>query len=345
MTYEKILERMLARVPDTFDKREGSVIYDAIAPSAYECFLLYQDIEQKEKNTFAGTADRDGLIKRGAEIGIAPFEATYALRKGLFTPTTLELNIGERFSYENLNFVIMEKLEDGVYSLKCETVGSVGNLGSGTLIPIDYIAGLETATLSGEVLIYAEDEEETEAFRKRYFATLPTMTLDGNIAQYTKWMSEYEGVGNFKIFPLWNGKNTVKVSILSAENTVASQTLLDEVQEYLDPEGEGLGNGKAPIGAKVTVTTAREVNIDIHATVVLRVGFDAPVGLEESIREYLKTLNYYRNGVSYIALGAIFANNESIELVVDVTLNGQKTDVALADETIAKLNSLTIEVV
>ena len=36
MTYEQILERMLSRVPNTFDKREGSVIFDAIAPSAYE---------------------------------------------------------------------------------------------------------------------------------------------------------------------------------------------------------------------------------------------------------------------------------------------------------------------
>lgn len=345
MTYEKILERMLSRVPDTFDKREGSVIYDAIAPSAYECFLLYQDIEQKRKNTFAGTADREGLIERGAEIGIAPFEATYALRKGIFTPFTLEVNIGERFSYEDLNFVVVEKLEDGVYSLKCETVGSVGNLGSGNLIPIDYIGGLETATLSGEVLIYGEDEEETESFRKRYFATLPTMTLDGNIAQYNKWMTEYEGVGNFKVFPLWNGKNTVKVSILSAENTIASQTLIDDVQEYLDPNSEGLGNGKAPIGAIVTVSTAQEVNIDINATVVLRVGFDAPVGLEESINEYLKTLNYYRNSVSYIALGAIFANNDSIELVTNMTLNGGKVDVTLPDESIAKLNTLNIEVV
>ena len=345
MTYEQILERMLSRVPDTFDKREGSVIFDAIAPSAYECSLLYADIETKVKNTFAGTADRENLIKRGAEIGIAPFEATYALRKGLFTPTTLELPIGERFSYENLNFFIVEKLDAGVYSLKCETVGSVGNLGSGTLIPIDYVAGLETANLSGEVLVYGEDEEDTETFRQRYFGTLPTMTLDGNIAQYTKWMTEYEGVGNFKIYPCWNGKNTVKVSILSSENTVASQTLIDDVQEYLDPESKGLGNGKAPIGAQVTVTTAKETNININATVILAVGYDKPVGLEESIREYLKTLNYYRNSVSYIALGAIFANNQSVELVVDMTLNGQKVDVALPNETIAKLNTLNVEVV
>ena len=345
MTYEKILNRMLDRVPDTFDKREGSVIFDALAPSAYECFLLYQDIENKIDNTFAGTADREWLIKRGAEIGISPNPATNSLRKGIFTPTTLELRIGERFSYEDLNFFIVEKLADGEYSLQCESVGSNGNIGSGNLIPIEYISGLETATLTGEILIYGEDEEETEVFRQRYFATLPTMTLDGNIAQYTKWMNEYPSVGNFKIFPCWNGVNTVKVSILSAENTQASQALIDEVQEYLDPESKGLGNGKAPIGARVTVSTARNLDINLVATLLLRTGFDSPVGLEESINDYLHGLNYNRTSVSYIALGAIFANNESIESVIDLTLNGAKTDVALDGEVIARLNQLSFEVV
>ena len=33
MTYEKIMERMLARVTNSLDKREGSVMWDALAPA------------------------------------------------------------------------------------------------------------------------------------------------------------------------------------------------------------------------------------------------------------------------------------------------------------------------
>lgn len=36
MTFESILSAMLQRVPDTVDKREGSVIYDALSPAAAE---------------------------------------------------------------------------------------------------------------------------------------------------------------------------------------------------------------------------------------------------------------------------------------------------------------------
>ena len=39
LTFEAILERMLGRVDDSFDKREGSVIYDALAPAAVELQL------------------------------------------------------------------------------------------------------------------------------------------------------------------------------------------------------------------------------------------------------------------------------------------------------------------
>ena len=72
MTFEEIMERLLERVPDTFDKREGSVIWDALAPAAYELSLAYVEMLTLRKNTFAGTADREGLIECCKEIGITP---------------------------------------------------------------------------------------------------------------------------------------------------------------------------------------------------------------------------------------------------------------------------------
>ena len=341
-TFEEILQRMLAKVPNTLDKREGAVIYDALAPAARELADMYEAIEEKLRNTFAGTADREWLIKCCAEIGVTPHSATYAVRKGTFTPTTLEINIGERFSFEDLNFIVTEKVENGVYLLQCEEAGIAGNYGTGNLVPIQYIQGLESAYLTGEIVIYGEEEEETEALRQRYFDTLPTMTLDGNVGQYSKWTREYAGIGNFKIFPLWNGKNTVKVSILSSENTLASSQLISDYQNYLDPDSEGLGMGKAPIGAVVTVSTATEKPINVEATIILRTGYDQVIGLDEELKDYFKSLNYVRNSVSYIAISAVLQNNASIDMVIDVTINGGKVNIDLGEEEIAKLGTLTI---
>ena len=340
MTFDEIMQRLLERVPDTFDKREGSVIWDALAPAAYELSLVYADMEAKRKNTFAGTADRAGLIECCKEIGITPNPATYAVRQAIFTPLDLEVAVGERFNFEELNFIVTEKISAGVYALTCETLGTAGNYGTGTLIPINYIKGLQTANLTDTVLIYGEEEEETEALRQRYFDTLPTFTIDGNIAQYEKWCKNFPGIGKFKIFPTWNGQNTVKISILSAENTLASDTLISDFQEYLDPGRTGLGNGQAPIGAVVTVTTAAEKEMNIAAQLMLKEGYTEPLGLEDELQAYFNSVNYARSFISYIAVGAIFQNNDSIDSVVGLSLNGGQVDVPLGDEEIAVKGTL-----
>ena len=56
MTYEHILQRMLNKIPSSMDKREGSIIYDALAPAAVELTQLYMDLDLTLNETFADTA-------------------------------------------------------------------------------------------------------------------------------------------------------------------------------------------------------------------------------------------------------------------------------------------------
>ena len=58
MTYEYILQRMLNKIPSSMDKREGSIIYDALAPAAVELAQLYMDLDLTLNETFADTASR-----------------------------------------------------------------------------------------------------------------------------------------------------------------------------------------------------------------------------------------------------------------------------------------------
>ena len=44
VTYEDILKRMLSRVSADLDKREGSILYDALAPAAMEMQMMYLQI-------------------------------------------------------------------------------------------------------------------------------------------------------------------------------------------------------------------------------------------------------------------------------------------------------------
>ena len=203
ITYETILERMLDRVPERFDKREGSVIYDAHSPAAIELQLLYLELDNIISESYGDTAKRDNLILRCQERGITPYPGTNAVLKGEFTPPDIDV-LGKRFNLGSENYEVTEKIADGLYKVRCEEAGTAGNQQLGAMIPIEYIEGLETAELT-EVLIPGEDEEETEQLRKRYFNSFDEMAFGGNMADYLEKTNAISGVGSTKVTRVWNG--------------------------------------------------------------------------------------------------------------------------------------------
>lgn len=270
LTYEMILQRMLDRVPSNVDKREGSVIWDALAPAAAELKLMYIEFDWIMDNSFADTARREFLIRRAAERGIAPDPATYAVLKGSFAPAGINA-LGKRFRIPNRNihYTAMKLISAGVYEVKCEMVGIEGNHYLGALVPVDYIDGLQAAELT-DILIPAQDEEETEHLRQRYFDSFNDKAFGGNVKDYLNKTNSIAGVGSTKVTPIWNGGGTVKLTILDAQYNKASQTLIDFVQTEIDPpQNNGEGVGLAPIGHVVTVDTVADVTVDIQTSITL----------------------------------------------------------------------------
>lgn len=290
MTYEKILQRMLDRVPNNIDKREGSIIFNALAPAAVELAQMYIEVERILNEGFADTASREYLIKRAAERGIAPYPATPAIVKGEFN---IDVPIGSRFSLDDLNYVVTERISKGVFKLQCEIIGSKPNSYLGTLIPIEYIEGLTSAEIT-EILIPGEDEEETEVFRERYFRSFDSQSYGGNIADYKEKTKTIPGVGGVKVFPVWNGGGTVKLVILNSEFEKPSLELIDQVQTIIDPvtnQGEGLGI--APIGHIVTVEGVTEIPVNISTSITYESGYgweDIKPYVENVIDEYFLEL-------------------------------------------------------
>ena len=200
LTYEDLLNRMLDRVSNKLDKREGSVIWDTHSPTAIELKNLYIALDYIIQEAYGDTATRDFLILRCKERGIVPYPATHAVLKGEFVPSTIDVT-GKRFNIGQINYVVTEKLQDGVYKVQCETEGEEGNRYLGAMIPIEYINGLETADLT-EVLVPGEDEEDTEELRKRYFASFEESAFGGNVKDYLEKTNAIPGVGCTKVTSL-----------------------------------------------------------------------------------------------------------------------------------------------
>ena len=348
ITFEQILQRMLDRVPDTMDKREGSIIYDALSPAAVELQLMYIEFDVILTETFGDTASRDYLIRRAAERGVTPYPASFASLKAESTPKDLDIPIGSRFSLNDLNYVITSKIQDGEYTVQCETEGSVGNKYFGSLIPINYIDGLETIEIT-ELLIPGEDEEDTESIRSRYFETFDTKPFGGNQKDYIQKTNAISGVGATKVTPIWNGGGTVLLIILNSEFNKASSTLIQTVQNEIDPTQDGFGVGIAPIGHIVTVNTADEVSINIKTNITFQEGYNfngLKTEVTDAMNAYLLEIRkqWANEENSVVRISQIETRILNITGVVDVngtTINGATSNLVLGSYEIPVLGVIS----
>ncbi len=199
---------MMNKISNDLDKREGSIIYNALAPAAQEVAKMYSDMDYFLKCTFASSDMPDELLDlRVAEEGLKREKATYAIKKGYFyneENELIDIPLNSRFSIEDFNFIAVEKISTGLYKMQCETTGIEGNSIIGPLIPIEYIEELSIATL-GELIMPGEDVESNESLYDRYIEHLNEKPYGGNIADYKINTRAIEGVGTVKVFPIWNG--------------------------------------------------------------------------------------------------------------------------------------------
>lgn len=353
-TYANILSAQLNRIPDTIDKREGSMIQTALGPESWYLEGLYLDLDSVQKNAYAETAGGDFLDMLVAERGIERKAATCAVKKGVFD---MQVPIGSRFSaltgsgyltYKVTEFI--EQTDDGyTYKMECETAGEAGNNYSGQLIAVDYVTGLTSAQLT-ELLSGGTEEETDDSLRERYFATFDVASFGGNIASYRNAILAIEGVGAVQIYPVWKGGGTVLCSIIDGNYMPAGSELIEKVQNVICPpeEGENVpsadGYGLAPIGAAVTIGTGEELKLNISLTVQFLSSIQSgettyKSQIEDKIEEYLesvrqtwgamlkgKKIDYFV--IVYISriIYAILTIPEVVN-VTNVTINGSTSDV------------------
>lgn len=338
-SFDKIMQEMLDRVPDDIDKREGSVIYTALAPCAMEIAEQYLDLETVLQLVFASTSRGEFLGKRTAEMGIERMPATYAVKRAVFKDNAsklIDVPVSSRFGIDGLNYTVIKKNTDGTYMAECETAGSDGNVPSGTLLPLEYIGGLATAELS-DIITPGTDEETDEKLLARYHLKVREPTTSGNAYHYRKWALEIAGVGDAKVFPLWAGNGTVKVVLLDNSKLPVLDTIIDKVKKHIEEV--------RPIGATVTVVSARGKAINISASLTLADGFSietVKAQITKSLTSFLEESAFKSTFVSYAKIGLLILSADGVLDYQSLKINGTTGNIALADEETPVLGGVTI---
>lgn len=270
--YDYFLRKMLDAVPDNIDKREGSIIYDALAPAALVMGQQSLDMANVIKETYIKTASGEFLDYRAIEHGTSRYPATQTEAKAKVLNDKKEplnnVQIGDKFASigDSPIFYAVTKVNDDLtVELTAEVKGSSANSYIGQILPFTPNDLLSWAEIT-EITAPARDVESDDHLRARLLSSQSWIAYGGNVADYLDMTSKIDEVGAAQIYPTWNGGGTVKVVILNNDLMPASASLVQKVKNTLDPEDkQAEGYGLAPIDHAVTVTAPEEliVNVDI----------------------------------------------------------------------------------
>ena len=349
-TQEEILDDMLSQVPSDLDKSEGSFIYEALAPTAFEIEKAFIEAKAINDNSYADSADFEHLIRRAADRAITPKDATYAVVKAEFN---LEVPIGSRFSCGTFNYAVTSRVSstDHTVLMTCEIAGSGANTITGDLSPIDYVEGFTSGEIL-EVVTPGENYETQEHLYNRYIASFSDEAFGGNIAAYKQYCNALSGIGGCKVYPVWNGGGAVKVVLLNSEYGKVSDSMISTVQDLLAPS-PSTGVGIAPVGHKVTVVSAAETTVTITSTVTYKTGYTAASCKDEivsAISNYLLSLRRAWGDQSYTdtqkvyvsRIEALILSVDGVEDAASTTINGSQNNLTIAWDCVPVLGMVTL---
>lgn len=287
--YDYWLNLMLDNVPNDIDKREGSIIYDAVAPAAMVNAQQSLSLANIIRETYIKTAQGKFLDYRAVEHGTSRYAATNTEVKARFADDNgkpINVEAGDRFASiaeSPIFYTVIKANNDGTAEMQAEESGTSANSYLGQVLPVTPNDGLAWAEIT-EVTIPARDEETDDHLRARLLNSNSWVAYGGNVADYLDMMSKISEVGATQVYPTWQGPGTVKLVIVDNDYKPASNALIKKVKEEIDPEDKtAQGYGLAPIDHRVTVVAPETLNVNIEATVI--VGADANL---ETVKSNIK---------------------------------------------------------
>ncbi|MFC4600675.1 baseplate J/gp47 family protein [Cohnella hongkongensis] len=357
-TEEAIMSRMLERVPADLDKSEGSYIWDSLSPAAYQLYRASEWAREVLGRGFARTTFGPYLRMRCEEHGVLPRPAVAAagavvmtgsagaavpLGSRVATPAD-EMTETSSIEYETTEAAVLDSQGKAVIPIRAVEPGSRGNVPIGAVsLLVQPIAGITGITNTAAVTGGA-DEESDESLLARYLLKVRQPGTSGNRADYQQWALETPGVSRVQVETLWNGPGTVRIYVLDDNKRAPGQTIVDAVQQHISPVA-GLGEGKAPIGAAVTVEAAVEVPLNIEAKLTLASGStleQAREDFEAGLADYLEQLAFVDSLVRYNRISAILLDIPRIVDYENLKVNGGGENIDLSLGEVAVIGTVSL---
>lgn len=289
------LNLMLDNVSNDIDKREGSIIYDALAPAAMVSAQQSLSLANILRETYIKTAQGEFLDYRAVEHGTSRYAATNAEVKARFNDddgNPVNVKVGDRFASiaeSPIFYTVVKPNNDGTAEMQAEEAGTSANSYIGQVLPVTPNDNLAWAEIT-EIIAPARDAETDDHLRERILKSDAWLAYGGNMADYLDMIHKISEVGAAQIYPVWAGAGTVKLVIVNNDLMPASSDLVKKVKNIIDPEdNEAQGVGLAPIDHRVTVVAPAVLKVDV--SIQLKLTDQAnKAAVEKGIKDMLNKL-------------------------------------------------------
>ncbi|MGO4542702.1 baseplate J/gp47 family protein [Paenibacillus sp. 2TAB19] len=336
-TKKAILDRMLAASPDSLDRRQGSVTFDLLSPVAIELAQAYIQLDNVLRFGFAGSQQPSVFLDmRAAEVGVFRLESVKAAGIVVFNGNeNVSIPVGTAVSTDEetpITFITAEPgiIQQGKAAVKAYAAngGAAGNIAAGRIkLMLGSLSGVVAVT-NPEPFDNGTDTESDESLLNRYYDRVRRPATSGNEWHYRQWALEVAGVGDVKVFPVWAGNGTVKLTILSKDKKAPDGDIIKRVSDAVD--------ARRPVGASVTVWPAKEVPLRVSAALKLAPGAEMDkisALFQLQLTEYLAELAFRHDIVPYNRIFGLLLDIKEIADFSDLRINGVNGNLSLeADE-------------
>lgn len=346
-TSEAIMERMLSKFPSDIDKREGSVVWDFLSPTALELEQAYQQLDLVVNWFYTNeNSPREILIAKCADVGIEPKEAvpasgyiTISGQEGALIPsgTRISTDDDEPVYFFTKNEVTIPTSGTIEVLVEAETPGTIGNVKANKIVrlitDVEGIASLTNSTDFNSGI----SEEPDHLLYQRYRERVSTRSSSGNHADYIHWAKEVPGIGYARVFRTWNGPGTLRVVVATYDKRSPSPSLLERVEKNIEKNKPDL--------ADVTVDGVEELSIDIDAKLTLVDDADevkVTESIQVNINEYLGANNFNEQIVRYSKIAEAILNGDGVIDYADLRINNTTGNILLREDQIAILGKVNI---
>ena len=347
-----VIARIKSDLQNPPNRIEGSFAADNAQAVGKEISRYYIYVDWLQRMHYVETAIGTYLDRKAIEAGVFRKEPVRSTGAATFSGSVgAVIPIGLIVRSDTQTYLTMQDGvigADGTATVDVEAVnpGALGNIPVGAIKGSEPVDGVDSVA-NAEPIGGGTDREDDETLRDRALLKMRYPGTSGNKYHYIHWALEVDGVGQVKVFPLWDGPGTVKVSVLDANQRAATAELIANVTEHIDGDGGPDGGALAPIGATLTVSTATEQAVNVTAAIQLMDGYEVS-GIEEALKvvlqNYLTNLAYVGHRLTVARVIDMLMEIEGVHDINSLQLNGSGDAVIAGEEEILTLGSVVIAI-